>query len=106
MNANQRRNEIMRILLARRQETMGKLAKELKVTERTIRNDIYILTSEYPLITIRGNGGGVKLEDWYHPNKHILSKRQQEVLFQMLRKADSYEAPTLKEIINLFCVGK
>ena len=40
MSANERRAEIMRIMVARRQENMQVLAAELGVTDRTIRNDI------------------------------------------------------------------
>lgn len=44
MSANERRAEIMRIMVARRQENMQVLAAELGVTDRTIRNDILVLT--------------------------------------------------------------
>ena len=40
MNAIERREEIMRILIIRSHETMQVLADELGVTDRTIRNDI------------------------------------------------------------------
>ena len=65
MTANERRVEIMRIMTARRQESMGRLALELGVTRRTIRSDITALTVDYPLETQRGNGGCVKVADWY-----------------------------------------
>ena len=61
MSANERRAEIMRIMVARRQENMQVLASELGVSDRTIRNDIVALTAEYPLETYRGNGGGVRM---------------------------------------------
>ena len=51
MTANERRAEIMRIMTARRQESMGRLALELGVTRRTIRSDITALTVDYPLET-------------------------------------------------------
>ena len=63
MTANERRAEIMRIMTARRQESMGRLALELGVTRRTIRSDITALTVDYPLETQRGNGGCVKVAD-------------------------------------------
>ncbi|MDD6571843.1 MAG: HTH domain-containing protein, partial [Thermoflexaceae bacterium] len=88
MSANERRAEIMRIMVARRQESMQVLASELGVSDRTIRTDILALTAEYPLETVRGNGGGVRIADWYHPHKNILSKEQISVLEQMLLVAD------------------
>ena len=68
---------------------MQVLAAELgRVTDRTIRNDILVLTAEYPLETSRGNGGGVRIADWYHPHKNILSQEQISVLEQLMDKAD------------------
>jgi predicted DNA-binding transcriptional regulator YafY len=66
----------MRILEARRHETMTRLATELGVTDRTIRTDITVLTCDYPLETVRGNGGGVHVADWYRPHRNILSHEQ------------------------------
>lgn len=100
MTANERRAEIMRILTVRRRETMRCLADELGVTDRTIRNDINILTSEFPVDTIRGSGGGVKVADWYHPHKHILTAEEQTVLMQLLSKSDLYQQGVVTGIIT------
>jgi len=99
VTANERRAEIMRILVSRRNETMGQLATELGVTDRTIRSDITILTVDYPLDTFRGNGGCVKVADWYHPHKNILSQEQQTVLIQLLDKSDRHEHKILREML-------
>ena len=48
MSANERRAEIMRIMVARRQENMQVLASELGVSDRTIRNDIVEAVSVSP----------------------------------------------------------
>ena len=102
MTANERRVEIMRILESRRRETMGQLAEKLCVTDRTIRSDINILTVDYPLETVRGNGGCVKVADWYHPHKNIFSNEQQTVLIQMLDKADGPQRRVLQEMLAAF----
>lgn len=65
MTATERREEIMKILVARRYETMSVLAAELGMTTRTIRSDVLKLTAEYPLETTRGNGGGVSVPNDY-----------------------------------------
>lgn len=100
MSANERRAEIIRILVARRQENMQVLAAELGVTDRTIRNDILALTAEYPLETSRGNGGGVRIADWYHPHKNILTKEQIAVLQQLMDKADENQQSVLKQMLR------
>jgi len=102
VTANERREEIMRILSGRRSVTMKRLALELGVTDRTIRNDITILTANYPLETVRGNGGCVKVADWYKPHKNVLSREQQTVLVQLLEKADEFQQRVLREMLTEF----
>ena len=50
MSANERRAEIMRIMVARRQENMQVLASELGVSDRTSINKIDVLTEDVRLI--------------------------------------------------------
>lgn len=100
MTANERRAEIMRIMTARRQESMGRLALELGVTRRTIRSDITALTVDYPLETQRGNGGCVKVADWYHPHRNILSCEQQRVLSELIGNCDAYQVNVLRQMLT------
>lgn len=102
MSTHERRAELMRILVGRRQETMRMLADELGVSDRTIRTDISVLTVEHPLETVRGNGGCVKLADWYRPNRNILSQEQQHVLSQMIEKGDVHQVKVLSEILTAY----
>lgn len=99
MTPNERRAEIMRILTTRRHETMGRLAAELHVSIRTIRSDITMLTVDYPLETQRGNGGCVKVADWYHPHRNILSSEQQSVLSQLASTCDAHQANVLHQML-------
>ena len=106
MSANERRAEIMRIMVARRQESMQVLARELGVTDRTIRADILALTAEYPLETVRGNGGGVRIADWYHPHKNILSKEQISVLEQLFPQANDEQKRVLDQMLREYGSNK
>ena len=99
MMLNERRAEIMRILTARRRETMGCLATELNVTSRTIRTDITALMVDYPLETLRGNGGCVRVADWYHPHRNLLSEEQQRTLSQLMESATEQQAEVLREML-------
>jgi predicted DNA-binding transcriptional regulator YafY len=91
----------MRILVARRFETMSNLANELGVTDRTIRSDILILTVDHPLETVRGNGGGVKVSEWYRPYKNILSREQEAVLTEILSETDNpHHQKVLTELLS------
>ena len=66
----------MRILIARRSETQATLAAELGVSVSTVYRDIVRLTVDYPLETQRGNGGCVKVADWYHRRDHRRARRR------------------------------
>lgn len=100
MRPTERRAEIVRILTARRYETMGSLARELGVTDRTIRADITMLTVDHPLETQRGNGGCVKVADWYHPHRNILSHEQQQVLSQLISVSNEHQANVLRQMLQ------
>ena len=86
MTMNERRAEIMRILVARRATTMPVLARTFGVTTRTIQNDILAFTVDYPLETKQGNGGCVRVADWYHPHRNLLSEEQQRTLSHRLER--------------------
>ena len=102
MNAIERREEIMRILIVRRHENMQVLADELGVTDRTIRNDITVLTAKYPLKTRRGVGGGVSIPDSFNPYKNILSAEQMNVLEELIPKANEHQQTIIKQILAAF----
>lgn len=102
MGANERRLEIMRILTARRQDTIGNLARELGVCERTVRRDVETLTVDYPLETRQGNGGCVMVAEWYYPHKNLLSQEQQQVLTDMLPLGDEHQARVIRQLLSAY----
>ena len=61
-----------------------------------------LLTLSYPLETVRGRRGGVKLADWFHPADTWLNFEQ----IKLLRKIEPYLPPVdqvvLKSILFQF----
>lgn len=102
VSVNERRAEIMKILVARRQTTVPLLAQELCVCCNTVRNDIHVLALDYPLETCSGNGGGVRVADWYHPYKNMLTEEQSVALEQLLLFADIRQAEVIRQILAEF----
>ena len=100
MTATERREEIMRIMVARREESMQVLARELGVTDRTIRNDILVLTAKYPLDTVRGNGGGVRLDKSYHPYRNTMSRQQTETILNLKDRVSEDEWAVLEQLLR------
>lgn len=68
----------------------------------TVRNDIHALALDYPLETCSGNGGGVRVADWYHPYKNMLTEEQSVALEQLLLFADIRQAEVIRQILAEF----
>ena len=102
MSANERRAEIIKILEGRRKENVVNLTAALGVSIRTIKYDIVVLMADYPIKTVRGNGGCVKVADWCRPHKNILSREHQTVLIQLPDKADEPQRRLLREMLTAF----
>ena len=100
MTATERREEIMRIMIARREESMQVLARELGVTDRTIRNDVLVLTASYPLETVRGNGGGVRLDKQYHPYRNTMTRQQTETILNLKDRVSEEEWTVLEQLVR------
>ena len=100
--ANERRAEIIRILIGGTGEKMSNLAFRFGVSIRTICYDIEILTATYPIETMRGNGGCVKLSDDYHPYKNLFSEEQQETLAEIIPLLNSHQADVIKGLLKAY----
>lgn len=55
---------------------------------------------DHPLETQRGHGGCVKVADWYHPHRNILSNEQQHVLSELLGTCNAHQANVLHQMLD------
>ena len=102
MTARERRKAILEALCLRRFDTLDNLAFEFKVSKRTIRYDIELLSLSYPIYTVQGNGGGIHVDENYRLGKSYLKKDQQELLERLLPNLNGKDATTMREIIKTF----
>ena len=98
-SAIERREEIMRVLESNRREIVSNLAHLFDVSIRTIRYDITFLTTLYPIETVRGRGGCVKLQDNYRRHQRILSQEQQDVLIEIIPLISNKQAQVIKGLL-------
>ena len=98
----ERRQRILEILCLRRHETCSVLAYEFHVSTETIYRDITILTCDYPIETISGYGGGVKVADWFHLDRRTLNCNQITFLRQLAAQLDEGDREKLNKIIVQF----
>lgn len=106
MTANERRNKILERLCVRRHDTRENLAVEFGVSKRTIERDVLALSLEYPLNTVRGNGGGIYVEDWYRTDGKYLSDEQTALLEKLARELCGRELAVMQDILKTFKLNK
>ena len=88
LSANDRRMKIINILCDRRFEQIDNLAFEFDVANSTIRNDISILSLNYPIYTTQGKGGGIHVSDGYYIGREYLKPSQEELLGKLALTLD------------------
>ncbi len=107
----ERRNAILKVLCRRRHETIGNLASEFGVSERTIRRDIEVLSYSEPIYTQAGRyAGGVYVVDGYTIDRVYMSSEEIRILNKLYECAnqkracelEQEELNTLKSMIRVY----
>lgn len=100
---SERRQDLLEVLCHRRYDTYDNLAFEFNVSRRTIRRDIAILMCSYPIETIRGYGGGVKIADgYYYSHRKSLNKKQTALLRRLRVQLEDADLEIIDSILIQF----
>ena len=102
MNPWERRQKILEVLCLRRHETTGNLAHEFNVSRGTIHRDLIILTCSYPIETIQGGHGGVRVADWFHLDRRALNSDEITFLRRVGEQLSDPDREKLNRIIVQF----
>ncbi len=102
MNAAERRNEIISILIVRHHITTRELAGEFEVSVNTIKNDIQALSFAYPIYTKPGVAGGVFMGGHYNPHINSLTLRELETLTEIYEAAEDRHKEVLAQILHKY----
>ena len=102
LNPWERRQKILAILCLRRHETTENLAHEFNVSRETIRRDITVLTCSYPVETVQGSHGGVRVADWFHLDRRALNPDEITFLRKLEGQLDGADREMLNRIIVTF----
>lgn len=105
-SALERRQEMLEVMCERRHDSIANLAAEFKVSERTIRRDIELLTLSYPIYTTQGSGGGVHVVDGYRLGRKYLTDSQSGLLERLAVRLDGDDFETMKSILKNFSEPK
>ncbi len=107
MSAADRRQRLLEVLCLRRHDTYDNLAREFNVCKRTIRYDVAALMCSYPIETVSGRYGGIRVASWYHLNRHssdskCLTPKQTALLRKLRDQLVGDDLDTINSILIQF----
>ena len=76
MSTFERRIKILYCLCRRREDTIENLATEFSVADSKIRADIQALSKLFPVYTVQGKGGGVRIMEGYRLGQKLNAVQQ------------------------------
>ena len=98
----ERRQLILEALCDRRRDTVENLATEFDVSNRTIRNDILVLSCSYPVYTVQGNGGGIFVAEGFMLGRRYLNDVQKNLLLNLASSLPDHDALVIRTILRDF----
>ncbi len=104
MGPSERRQAIWEYLCSARFDTTKRLADRFGVCERTIRNDLVVLSCTYPVETSVGPYGGIRISDWYHPEQKRLSPIQTSLLVRVRITLEGEDLKIMDSILIQFAL--
>lgn len=102
MNPWERRQKLLEVLCLRRHDTAGNLAHEFHVSRETICRDITILSCSYPVETVQGGHGGIRVAEWFHLDRRMLNSDEITFLRKLGERLDGPDLEKLNRIIVQF----
>ena len=102
MTANERRIEILKILIRRKKESVANLAFEFGVSNRTIKYDIEILSLMYPIGTKTGKYGGIYIDPDYYIGREYLTLIEKQLLEEQIERLDVEKQKIMQNILRKF----
>lgn len=78
------------------------LGGKVQESHTAIRRNVDVLSTSYPIVTLRGHGGGIKLADWYEPGKIQLTAAQMDLLLRISKTLTGSDAHIMRSIISQF----
>ena len=101
-STTERRQSILEVLCLRRFDTIDHLADEFGVSRRTIRYDLEVLQCSYPIETVKGGGGGVRVMDGYYIGMKYLNSGQAALLEKLSETLSGDEVLMMQSILKTF----
>jgi len=98
----ERRMSLLETLCRRRHDSLENLAHEFRVSVRTIRYDIQVLSCSYPIYTATGKDGGVFIEKWFKYGMVYMTTEQVGLLKRLQKDLSEQDFKIMQSILNTY----
>ena len=102
MTANERRMEILYVLLERRHVKICELQELYPVSRSTLKRDIRDLSLSFPIRSEDGRYGGIFILEGFKLGMKYLTDEQCKLLEKLSETLSGEDAALLKEILKIF----
>ena len=95
---------ILSVLLQQEMTTAPELAERFHCSIRTVMNDVNFLTDKYPIYTVQGNGGGIRVMEGRELHRRNLKRGEEDALRKVLdrRPLDGEDLQQIRNIPTAF----
>ena len=105
-SATERRQIMLEYISDNRRVQLQDLKSEFHISDSTARRDIQILACSYPILTVQGNGGGVRAMDGWYLSRRYLHDDQEALLRDLLPGLQPEQQKTMQQILTAFAKPK
>ena len=101
-SATERRQLILEYISDHRHVQIQDIMNEFEISDSTARRDIQILSCSHPILTVQGNGGGVRAMDGWYLSRRYLHDDQEALLKKLLPGLQTDEQQVMQRILSAF----
>lgn len=102
MSALERQNYIRDLISDKRHTSVAELARNLNVSENTVRRDLDAISPITLFYTTPGKGGGIHAEDGWYSSSRYFTEGQEELLTRLSHTLQGDDAEMMKTILMAY----
>lgn len=102
LRSEERKRKIIEFLVVHKSSTREDLAREFRVSKRTITRDIVDLSPIVPIFTKSGNQGGIYILPNYRTNREYLTLTEENCLHELSNEVCHDRKVILQGIVKRF----
>ena len=99
---NERRQAMIEFISVNRKTSLHELMTVFGISQKTVQRDLEILSCSYPVYTVQGKGGGIRVADGWYLSRSYLSDTQEAFLRDLMSGLQPQDRETMNAILAKF----